>query len=77
MFLVLSGIAAFRASRAIGVGSKLWLLYGKSVGERTPPCGPPVFNWRLNVVYAFLPFYVVSVEFSDGVGYASVCELVN
>ena len=44
-------------SGACGVGvSDVYML--KSVGDRTPPCGTPVLNWRcidvlfLNVVYA-------------------------
>ena len=50
--------------------------------ERTPPCGTPVELTldkcsvsKCCVCFSF--FYVVSDEYSDGVGYASVCELVN
>ena len=50
----------------------------KSVSERTPPCGTPDLNW-VDVVLCicYSSFHVVSDEFSDVVGYASVCELVN
>ena len=46
----------------LGGGGMCELYMLKNVGERTPPCGTPVLNWRwvdvvfLNVVCAFRPF---------------------
>ena len=45
--------------------SEMYML--KTVGERTPHCGTPVFNWlwmdvvSLNVVYAFRPCILVCI----------------
>ena len=55
--MVLTSAYIVRFSGACGVGvSNVYML--NNVGDRTPPCGTPVLNWRcvdvlfLNVVYA-------------------------
>ena len=48
-------VVSFTGACLVGV-SDVFIL--KSVGDRTPPCGTPVLNWRyvdvliLNIVYA-------------------------
>ena len=55
--MVMSSLYVVSFAGACGVGvPDVYML--KSVGDSTPPCGPPVLNWRcvdvlfLNVVYA-------------------------
>ena len=46
----------------LGDGGMYMVYMLKGVGERTPPCGTPVLNWRwmdvvfLNVMYTCRPF---------------------
>ena len=50
-------VVSFTGAYGVGV-SDVYML--NNVGDRTPPCGTPVLNWRcvdflvLNVVYALM-----------------------
>ena len=49
----------------------------KSVGERTPPPVMALGECCVSKCVCLSAFYVLGDEYSDGVGYPSVCELVN